>query len=202
MTPAKYLASRDKRLGTLIKKQKINIPKPYRNFFQFLVAAIINQQLSSKAAATIVKRFEALFPGKKFPTPKTVLKMPTRKLRSCGMSGSKVEFIKDVARHFDKGFINVKKLRHWSDEEVVEHLVRIHGVGRWTAEMFLMFALSRPDVFSPGDLGLRRAIQRLYKMKKEPAPKQLKEISEKWKPYRTLASLYLWHSVDAKGGKI
>lgn len=202
MNPSKYLLSRDKKLGALIKKQKINIPKPNRNYFHFLVAVIINQQLSSKAAATIVKRFEDLFSGKKFSTPKMVLRMPTKKLRSCGMSGSKVEFVKDAARHFDKGLINVKKLRHWSDEEVIDHLVRIHGIGRWTAEMFLMFALSRPDVFSPGDLGLRRAIQRLYKLRKEPSAQKLKEISDKWRPYRTLASLHLWHSVDAKGGKI
>lgn len=203
MNPSKYLALHDKKLGALLRSlKKVVVPKRNNNFFRFLVVAIINQQLSTKAAATIEKRFVALFPGKTFPTPKDVLKASTKKLRSAGISGSKVAFVKDVARHFDKGLINTKKLHQWSDEEIIEHLTRIHGIGRWSAEMFLMFALLRPDVFSPGDLGLRRAIQKLYKLKQEPTAQQLKIISEKWRPHRTYASLALWQSVDPAGGKM
>lgn len=196
MSPAKYLASRDKVLGALLRKKKVVVPKRDNNYFRFLVVAILNQQLSTKAAATIRSRFVALFPGKKFPNPQDVLNSPAKKLRSAGMSRAKVGFVKDVARYFEKGLIDTKKLRRLSNEEVIEYLVRIHGIGRWSAEMFLMFGLARPDVFSAGDLGLRRAIQRQYKLRREPTQAELEKISNKWRPYRTLACLCLWQSVD------
>ena len=166
--------------------------------FKSLVVAIINQQLSGKAADTIEARFVALFPRTKFPTPKQVLKMPPAKMRKAGLSKMKVSFVKDLARQVINGTVDFKKMPNWADEEVIEHLTRVKGIGRWTAEMFLMFSLGREDVFSYGDLGLRNAIQKLYKLRSHPTPRQAEKISEKWKPYRTLASRYLWASLSAK----
>lgn len=170
--------------------------KPRTNHFRALIVAIINQQLSGKAADTIRKRFEKLFAPKKFPTPKDVLKMPTAKLRKVGLSGMKVSFMKDLARKIQDGTVDFRRMPRWSDGEVIEHLVRVKGIGRWTAEMFLMFSLGRDDVFSYGDLGLRNAIQKLYKLRAHPTAAQAEKITAKWKPYRSLASRYLWASLE------
>jgi len=169
-----------------------------QDHFRSLVAAIVNQQLSGKAADTILKRFIALFPRKKFPTPKDVLAMPAPKMRNAGLSNMKVGFLKDLSKKILDGSVNFRKMDVWSEEEVIEHLVAVKGIGRWTAEMFLMFSLRRDDVFSYGDLGLRNAMKKLYKLKMHPTPRQAEKISAAWKPYRSLASLYLWASVDDK----
>lgn len=169
-----------------------------RNHFRSLVIAIVNQQLSGKAAATILKRFVALFPGGRFPKPDDVLKMPAPKMRVAGLSKMKVSFLKDLARHVIRGSVDFKKMSRMTDEEVIEHLTRVKGIGRWSAEMFLMFSLGRPDVFSHGDLGLRNAIRDLYGFVKHPTARQAEKISAVWRPYRTLASRYLWASVDLK----
>jgi DNA-3-methyladenine glycosylase II len=171
-------------------------PKSRPNHFRSLVVAIANQQLSGKAADTILKRFVTLFHPKKFPTPQEVLTMSTAKMRKVGLSRMKVSFLKDLSKKILNKTVDFKKMDQWTDEEVIEHLVRVKGIGVWTAEMFLMFSLGREDVFSYGDLGLRNAMQKLYKMKQHPTPRQAEKISAKWKPYRTLASLYLWASVD------
>jgi len=167
-------------------------------YFESLVEAITSQQLSVKASDTIFKRFAALTPGKKFPTPRQVLKMPPAKIRRVGLSRMKVSFIKDLAKKVLDKTVNLKEIDKWPDEKVIEHLTAVKGIGRWTAEMFLIFSLRRDDIFSYGDLGLRKAIQRLYKMKKEPTQKQAEKIVAKWKPYRSLASRYLWASLDNK----
>lgn len=198
-----HLSKNDPVLRRVIRAFKLPNRSPRENYFESLVTAIVNQQLSGKAAATILRRFVELFPGgaKKFPTPKAVLKMPVRKMRSAGLSRMKVSFLKDLAKKFLDGTVDVKKMNAWTDEEVIEHLTAVKGIGRWTAEMFLMFSLGRDDVFSYGDLGLRNAIQRLYGLRKHPTPMQAKKISEKWMPYRSLASLYLWASVDTPNKK-
>ena len=121
--------------------------------------------------------------------------MPTVKLRKCGLSGMKVNFIKDLSRKILDGTVDFRAMKKWSDEEVVEHLVQVKGIGRWTAEMFLMFSLGRDDIFSYGDLALRKAMQNLYKLKGNPTPAQAEKISAKWSPHRTLASRYLWASL-------
>lgn len=173
------------------------------NYFRSLIVAIVNQQLSGKAAATIFKRFEALFEksgrkkaAKKFPAPQEVLKMPTQKMRKAGLSKMKVSFIKDLAKKVLDGTVDFKKMPTWTDEEVIEHLTRVKGIGRWTAEMFLMFSLGRDDVFSYGDLGLLNAMQKLYKLRKHPSPARAEKISRVWKPYRSFASRYLWASLE------
>lgn len=169
-----------------------------RSPFEALVESIVSQQLSVKAADTIFARFVALTPGKKFPTPREILAMPPTKMRTCGLSRMKVGFIKDLAKKTLDGTLDFKHMDTMSDEEVIEHLVSVKGIGRWTAEMFLIFALRRDDVFSYGDLGLRNAMQRIYKMKKSPTPAQAEKITARWKPYRSLGSRYLWASLKNK----
>lgn len=165
------------------------------NHFRSLVEAIVSQQLSVKAADTIFLRFVALF-GKKFPKPSEVLKISPAKMRKAGLSQAKVIFIKDLAKRIESGQLKFRHLQKKTDEEIIVSLIQVKGIGQWTAEMFLMFALARPDIFSYGDLGLRNAMQKLYKLKTHPTPKQAEKISAKWKPHRTLASRYLWASLN------
>ncbi len=194
---AKYLVKADPILGAAIQQ----IAMPYskkRKFtrFQALVESIVSQQLSVKASDTIFKRFVSLFPKGRFPTPEQVMKMSEAKMRAAGLSGSKVKYIKDLAAKVHKKEVQLQKVHKMSNEEVIEHLIQVKGIGRWTGEMFLMFSLARPDVFSHGDLGLRNAIQRLYKFKQPPTTKQIEKIIAKWSPHKTLASRYLWRTLD------
>lgn len=193
-----HLKKSDPRLKVIIEGIKLREIAVTRGPFEALVEAIVSQQLSIKAADTIFKRFVALTPGRKFPTPREIVKMPAAKMRKCGLSRMKVSFIKDLARKTLDGSLNFKKMEVMSDEEVIEHLTKVKGIGRWTAEMFLIFSLRRDDVFSYGDLGLRNALQRAYKMKKPPTPARAEKITAKWKPYRSLGSRYLWASIDNK----
>ena len=131
-----------------------------------------------------------------FPKPHQVLKISDAKLRSVGLSGGKVKYVKDLAKKVHNKEVLFNFLHKMTDEEVIEHLVQVKGIGRWTGEMFLMFSLERPDVFSHGDLGLRNGIMKLYGFKKPPTTKQIEKIVQKWSPHRTLASRYLWKSLD------
>jgi len=169
-----------------------------RGYFEAIVTAIVSQQLSIKAADTIFARFITLTPGRTFPTPRTIIKMPVAKMRKCGLSKMKVSFIKDLARKTLDGSLNFKTIDTLSDEEVIEHLTSVKGIGPWTAEMFLIFSLRRDDVFSYGDLGLRNAMQKIYKMKRPPTQHQAEKITARWKPYRSLGSRYLWASLKNK----
>jgi DNA-3-methyladenine glycosylase II len=193
-----HLKKSDPRLKVIIEGIKLREIIVTRGPFEALVEAIVSQQLSIRAADTIFKRFVALTPGRKFPTPREILKMPVPKMRKCGLSRMKVSFIKDLAKKMLDGSLDFKHMDTMSDEEVIEHLVSVKGIGRWTAEMFLIFSLQRDDIFSYGDLGLRNALQRIYKMKKGPTPAQAEKITAKWKPYRSLGSRYLWASIDNK----
>lgn len=206
-TPFSHLASVDPLLGAVIAKVELPFRRrtSQRNFFKALVESIVSQQLSVKAADTIFIRFVDLFvksgaikTKRSFPTPKQVLKMPDAKLRSVGLSGSKVKYIKDLADKIERKEVLLTKLEKMADEEVIDHLTQVKGIGRWTGEMFLMFSLERPDVFSHGDLGLRNAIKKIYGFKKPPTQKQIEKIVVKWSPHRTLASRYLWRSLDNK----
>jgi DNA-3-methyladenine glycosylase II len=192
-----------RRVDPILGKVIARIPTPQTkkrrgNYFKSLVEAIISQQLSNKAADTIIIRFRKLFHQSGFPTPQQVLRMPTEKIRSAGLSYGKISYIKDLAKAMETRQLNIRQLHRLSDEEVIAHLTQIKGIGRWTAEMFLMFSLDRPDVFSHGDLGLRNAIHKLYGFKKPPTVKQIEKIVLKWQPHRTLASRYLWRSLDNK----
>jgi len=191
-----YIKQRDSILAKAIGKTKLRALSKREDHFRSLVEAIVNQQLSGKAADTILARFIALFPRKEFPTPKDVLKLPAVKMRKAGLSKMKVSFIKDLAAKVLDETVNLKEIDSWPDEKVIGHLTRVKGIGPWTAEMFLMFSLGREDVFSYGDLGLKNAIKKIYHLKKHPTPAQAKKITDKWRPYRSLGSRYLWATLD------
>ena len=162
--------------------------------FKALVHAIVSQQLSSKAAATISARFDALFGG--FPTPPQVEAVSDEQLRSVGLSGQKIGYIRDLCRHIRDRSLPLDDFDAMPDEEVIATLTCVKGIGRWTAEMFLMFRLHRPDVLPVGDLGIVKAVQRAYRLRKVPTADRLVRIGESWRPYRSVACWYLWASLD------
>lgn len=196
MNHRRHLSQADPKLGKIISERRLVELNPHGNHFQFLVESIISQQLSVKASDTIIARFKKLFGRKKFPTPKDILAMPVETMRAAGLSGMKVSFIKDLATKVADKSIRLKHLPDLANEEIVIYLTQVKGIGRWTVEMFLMFGLGRPDVFSYGDLGLKNAMKKIYKLRAHPTLKQMERISAKWKPYRTYAARYLWASLD------
>jgi DNA-3-methyladenine glycosylase II len=162
--------------------------------FKALTRAIVGQQLSAKAAATIFSRFEALFDA--FPTPAQVLAVPEDRLRGVGLSSQKLGYLRDLCRRIVEGELPLDVLDRMDDEAVIDNLTQVKGIGRWTAEMFLIFRLQRPDVLPVGDLGIVRAVQRAYKLRKAPSPDRLTRIGEAWRPYRSVACWYLWASLN------
>lgn len=159
-----------------------------------LLRAIVGQQLSTKAARTIYGRVLELFDGST-PAPEQLLGAEEADLRAAGLSGRKVEYVRDLATHVIEGELELDRLGELSDAEVIEEIVAVRGLGVWTAEMFLIFHLERPDVLSGGDLGIRKAVQIEYGLEEMPAPTRVMEIGEPWSPHRSLASLYLWESL-------
>jgi DNA-3-methyladenine glycosylase II len=164
-----------------------------------LLRAIVGQQLSTKAARTIYLRVLDIFGGTT-PSPEQLLEVSEADLRGAGLSGRKVEYIQDLARHVLSGELELDRLDELDDEKVIEELVAVRGLGQWTAEMFLIFHLERPDVLSGGDLGIRKAVQIEYGLEEMPPPAQVLDIGEPWRPHRSLASLYLWESLAAVPG--
>jgi DNA-3-methyladenine glycosylase II len=162
--------------------------------FVALTHAIISQQLSTKAAATIAGRFDALFAG--MPSPSAVAACSDEQLRAVGLSGQKIGYMRDLCRRVDDGSLPLHALDTLTDEAVIVTLTAVKGIGRWTAEMFLMFRLHRPDVLPVGDLGIVKAVQRAYRLRKVPTPERLTRIGEPWRPYRSVACWYLWAILD------
>jgi DNA-3-methyladenine glycosylase II len=160
-----------------------------------LVRSIVGQQLSTKAAATIYGRMLELFGGHT-PTPKQLLKVNPDKIRAAGLSRPKIAYLRDLAKHVEEGTLELERLPDLPDEEVAAQLTSIKGLGPWTADMFLMFHLGRPDILPVGDQGIRRAVMVEYRLRKLPDAKRLEKIAKPWRPYRTLACLYLWSSLD------
>lgn len=169
-------------------------PKKAGQYFQALVSAVIGQQLSGKAADTIEARVLALMPQSRFE-PKAMLEVNDQQMRDAGMSWSKISYVKNIALAFDEGRIKASDLTRSDDEAVIHTLTQIIGVGRWTAEMFLIFSLGREDVFSYGDLGLNKALASIYRLK-APTRDQIEGIIEPWSPYKSYGSLALWESLD------
>ena len=189
---------KDKALAVLVAKY----PKPEFDrgqkglkSFEALIRAIIFQQLSGKAARSILEKFLALYKGK-YPTPEVLKKTSAVKLRTAGISGQKAGYLHDLADKFADGTISPRKFTRMMDEEVREHIVTVKGVGPWTADMFLMFTLQRPDVLPTGDLGIQKGFQKLFKLRALPAPEKMEKLAEQWKPYRTVACWYLWRLAD------
>ena len=172
-------------------------PEPRRTPYHSLVRAVAHQQLNGTAAATILRRFQGLFPGRRFPSPEDVAAASDEALRSAGLSGAKVAAIRDITARVLSGEIpGSRTMRGMSDEEVVERLTAARGVGRWTAEMLLMFQLGRPDVLPADDYGVRTGFRIAYGWDELPRPRELLAFGERWRPHRTVASWYLWRAVD------
>jgi DNA-3-methyladenine glycosylase II len=191
--PVLYTAAKTVKFNSVISTSKETEATP--NYFVDLVESIISQQLSGKAADTIFGRFKKLFPKEKI-TPEKLVKIPDEKIRQAGISYSKINYIKGIAQVVINKQIDLNSLEKLNDEEVIRELVKLKGVGQWTAEMYLMFTLQRPDIFSPGDLGLQNAMIKIYKLDKKPKKEILIEISDKWSPYRTTACRILWKSLE------
>lgn len=170
--------------------------RSYQQLFDSLAGAIVGQQLSTKAADTIWERLKIACKGSVTPEAITRLRTPT--LRKVGLSAAKVKSLKELSKVILSGELKLETLKKIPEEEAIVRLSSVWGIGRWTAEMFLMFALEREDVFSPGDLGLRRSIEQLYNLPKDVPIKQLEVIAAKWSPHRTFASRVLWRVRDAK----
>ena len=175
--------------------------KPYqarsaKGHFQALCREIVGQQLSGKAASSIFKKFTGSFKGKEI-TPQKILKKTDQELRDTGLSWAKVKYIKSLAENVSSGDLALEKIHKLDDIEVISQLTKVKGIGNWTAEMFLIFTLSREDVFSFGDLGLKKGIEKVYG-KKSPTMKQMEKITTKWKPYRSFGTIALWYSLEQK----
>ncbi|HVZ58675.1 MAG TPA: DNA-3-methyladenine glycosylase 2 family protein [Patescibacteria group bacterium] len=192
-----YLGEKDAKLKKVIEEFGQIEWTEDESYFYSLVTSTIGQQLSSKAADTIWKRFEKLLKGQRL-APDIVLAIPDQAIRDAGVSWSKIKYIKDLASKVIESGIIFEQFDIMTDEEIITELIKVKGIGRWTAEMFLIFNMQRPDVFSYGDLGLRRAIRNIYHLDHEPTPEEAEKISSNWKPFRSIASRYLWLSLDVK----
>jgi DNA-3-methyladenine glycosylase II len=193
----RHLMKIDPKLNLVIKRVgpcELHAFAP-RDPFETLCMSIASQQLSTKAAATIFGRFCDLFP-KRRPTPAGVMTLTDEEIRAVGFSRPKVSFIKDLAARVLDGRLDLRGLKKQPDDEVMKQLVAVKGIGRWTAEIFLMFRLGRPDILPADDLGLMNAAQRVYGLRKRPDPKRLRKMGEAWRPYRSVAAWYLWQSLS------
>jgi DNA-3-methyladenine glycosylase II len=194
-----FLTQADPLLGELIQRVgPLTLkPKKSRSIFETLVISIANQQLSGKAAATILQRFRDLYPGQTFPSPEQVLKTKSTVLRSVGFSNPKVSYIQEVAQRTMDGLVPTRtEILKMSDEEIIEKLTEIKGIGRWTVEMLLIFTLGRPDVLPARDLGIQKGFALTYRKRKLPDPDQILRFGKRWAPHRTTAAWYLWRAVD------
>jgi DNA-3-methyladenine glycosylase II len=189
---------KDKKIKKLIDHNGVFTLTKQKNVCTYLCASIMSQQLSTKVADVIYQRFLNLYAGKQ-PTPGQIIATPPETLRAIGLSNAKVSYVQNVARFFLEQGMDHRKLHKMDDEEVIQYLIQIKGVGRWTVEMLLMFALSREDVFAIDDLGIQNAMIALYKLDrtdKKQFREEMLRISKKWSPYRTYACMYLWRWKD------
>jgi DNA-3-methyladenine glycosylase II len=190
-----HLKKADPVLGSLIERvgaYRIEYREPD---FETLVRSIVYQQLSGKVARVILSRLIALMPGGK-ATPEAILKLTPAKMRKAGLSKQKTIYIRDLARKTMRGHVKFEGLADLPDHEVIDHLTQVKGIGVWTAHMFLIFALQRPDVLPTGDLGVRTAIRRAYALEELPLPAQMEELAVAWRPYCSVAIWYLWRSLE------
>ena len=207
LTPEEYararrvLMRRDPILGTAIRRIGACglAERQRRDHLSALVGAIVSQQLSTKAAATIFGRFVALFPEERIPHAAAIDALSDTALRGAGLSGQKVGYLRDLCARIADGRLRLDELDLLPDDLVIERLTSVKGFGRWTAEMFLMFRLHRPDVLPVDDLGIVKSVQKLYGLRKRPEPKRLLRMGELWRPYRSVACWYLWQTLRMDG---
>ena len=191
---ALYLSKKDPILAQVIKSVGV-LPRTHNaDYFIALTESIVSQQLSVKVADVIFARFVSLFPNKKI-TPEKVLEIDTEVMRGVGMSYAKVKYVKSIATHVIDSPLLFEKFDEMSNEDIIATLIQINGVGRWTAEMFLLFTMGREDIFSYGDLGLRNAMKKLYNLETV-TPETSESIVSQWIPFRSFASRYLWKSLE------
>jgi len=188
----KYLIKKDKILANLIKKYPGHLKSRKDPFFS-LCKSIVGQQISVQAANSVWKKFE--LKSKKIK-PENVLKLTSRQLATCGLSRQKIIYLKILAKKFKNKEINIRKMKKMNDDQAIQHLIVVKGIGRWTAEMFLFFNQLRPNIFPIQDIGLLRAISKNYKISYPPNKTQLDRFNKKWSPYCTVATWYLWRSID------
>jgi len=208
LTPEEYerarrvLMRRDPILGAAIKRigPCLMADRQRRDHLTALVGAIVSQQLSTKAAATIFGRLAALFPDAHISDAAAIDRIADDVLRSVGLSRQKIGYLRDLSARIADGRLVLDELHVLEDEQVIERLTAVKGFGRWTAEMFLMFRLHRPDVLPVDDLGIVNAVQRLYRLRKRPDRKRLQQLGERWRPYRSVASWYLWQTLKNEPG--
>ncbi len=198
-----HLRRADPVLGAII--QRVG---PYRQqiartgtHYDALVRSIVFQQLSGKAASTIHRRFAELYPGRRIRA-EFVLKSSDEELRSAGLSRQKIGYLRDLSARVVDRSLPLAHLGRLVDDDIIEHLVQVKGIGRWTVQMFLMFRLGRPDVLPELDLGVQNAIQRAYGLAKRPTPREVLELGAKWRPYASVASWYLWRSLENGDGQM
>ncbi|HEY5620470.1 MAG TPA: DNA-3-methyladenine glycosylase 2 family protein [Candidatus Bathyarchaeia archaeon] len=197
----RHLRKNDKTLARAIDKVgpfKFELEDGY---YKSLVGAIIFQQLAGKAAQAILNRFKQLYNGK-VPSPEEYLRTDESKLRSAGLSPQKISYIRDLCQRIEKGELDLKGLRDLPDDEVVSRLDAVRGVGRWTAEMFLIFVLGRTDVLPVDDLGLRKAAKRVYGLRKLPSRERFETLASNWHPYCSIATLFLWRTREEPGDPV
>lgn len=184
-------------MGELIARHGKPALSRTRNSFQSLARAIVYQQLSGKAAGTIYGRFLDLFPTRRFPTPAALAAVPFERLRGAGLSRAKAAYLLDLAAKFDDGTIRPRRFSSMTNDELSASLTRIKGVGQWSVDMFLMFGLNRPDVLPVGDLGIRKGMQVHFGLRALPEPARMERLARPWRPYRTVASWYMWRVLES-----
>jgi DNA-3-methyladenine glycosylase II len=196
-TAEQQLAEQDKRLAPIIKSSGPCRIKPHKDHYGELVGSIVGQQLSSIAAGTIWRRVLDLFGGK-MPTPEQLIRIDDQKLRDVGLSWAKVRYVKDLARHILDGSLDLGHISTMPNEQLIEQLTAVKGLGEWSAHMFMMFGLGRLDILPTGDLGIRKAMMNLYGLKELPGPARMITIASQnnWHPYESVASWYLWQALD------
>jgi DNA-3-methyladenine glycosylase II len=190
-----HVSAADPKIRTLVNRHGPIDYRPRGRPFDSIVQSILSQQLNGRAADVIISRTYGLFlPGR--PTPEKLRAIPRARLRRAGVSPQKATYLKDLARRVADGRLNLSRLADRDDEEIIRALDEVKGVGRWTAQMFLIFSLGRPDVLPVDDFGVKTAIKRVYGLKKLPKPDSIEEIARPWHPFSTVACLYLWSSKD------
>ena len=192
----RHLRNVDKKLAPVIERHGRPTITPTTDAVRSLARAIVSQQLSGKAADTIWGRLLALYPGAKFPRPAAILATADAALRGAGLSGAKAAALKDLARHVVEKKLVPARLPAASDEEIATILLPVRGIGPWSVDMFLMFALARPDVLPVGDLGIRKGMQRHFGLRTLPVADRMTKLAEPWRPYRSVAAWYMWRLLE------